>query len=91
MRTDGHHVARHVDRVPILPAPRTVFALVSTVLGLAGAGLFGIGLIEVWGGIWAAFGFVICVAITAVAGFDLVPSTPVRTAGMRRSAQGSPT
>lgn len=90
MRTEAPYVARHVDRVRNTPERRTVFVLITTLLGLAGVALFGIGLVEVWGGIWSALGFVICVGVVAVAGFDFAPSTPVgRTVGERRSAARS--
>lgn len=90
MRTDVHQVARHVDRVPITLAPRTVFALIGVLIGLAGVALFGIGLVQVWGGIWSALGFVICVAVTALAGFDLAPSAPgVGSGGDHKSAARS--
>ena len=89
MWTDVQHVARHVDRVPSPPELRTVFALVAALLGLGGVALFGIGLVEVWGGVWSALGFVICVAVVAVAGFDLAPSTPDGTGGEHKSAERS--
>ena len=78
MRPDAHVVARQVDRVPSTPERRTVFVSMAGILGLCGVVLFGIGLVEVWGGIWSALGFVGSVAVVAVAGFDLAPSTPSR-------------
>ena len=81
MRLDAHVVARHVDRVPSPPDRRTVCVSMTGILGLCGVVLFGIGLVEVWGGIWSALGFVASVAVVAVSGFDLAPSRPGSTAG----------
>jgi glucose uptake protein GlcU len=76
MTSDVHYVARHVDRVASTPEPRTVFALVTAPLGLVGVALFGIGLVEEWGGIWSAIGFVVCVALVVLSGSALTASAP---------------
>jgi hypothetical protein len=76
MRPDAHVVSRRVDRVHSTPERRTVFVSMIGVLGLFGVVLFGIGLVEVWGGIWSALGFVASVAVVSVSGFDLAPSKP---------------
>jgi hypothetical protein len=84
MRPDAHVVARRVDRVGSTPQRRTVFVSIAGILGLCGVVLFGIGLVEVWGGIWSALGFVACVAVVAVSGFDLAPSRPGTAGGEYR-------
>jgi len=81
MWSDAHYLARHVNRVPAMPEPRTVFAVVTAILGLVGVALFGIGLVVVWGGIWSAIGFVVCVALVVLSGFALTASTPGDRAG----------
>jgi hypothetical protein len=86
MRSDAPLVARHVDRVPRAPEHRTVLVSLAGLLGLGGVVLFGIGLVEVWGGIWSALGFVVCVAIVSVAGFDVAPSRRRGSAGGHRRA-----
>ena len=80
MRSEARFVARHIHRVPNTQ-PRTLFDVVAVLVGLVGVALFGIGLVQVWGGIWCAFGFVGCVAAVAVSGFDLAPSTRGSTTG----------
>lgn len=80
MRSDEPLAASHVDRVPSTPERRTVLVSIAGLLGLGGVVLFGIGLVEVWGGIWSALGFVACVAVVAVSGFDLAPSGPQSSA-----------
>jgi len=78
---DAHYLSSRVDRVSNPPEVRTVFDLVAVLSGAVGVVLTGIGLREVWGGIWSAFGFVLCVAVVAVSGFDLASSTPRRGPG----------
>lgn len=73
-----------VTAVPSTPDRRTVFVSMTGILGLCGVVLFGIGLVEVWGGIWSALGFVASVAVVAVSGFDLAPSRPGSTGGQYR-------
>ena len=75
MRPEAQYVARHVDRAPNTPDSRTAFDLATVLLGLVGVALFGIGLVQDRGGIWPALGFVVCVGVVAVSGFNLTPST----------------
>jgi short subunit fatty acids transporter len=81
MWPDANFAARQADDVHKMPEPRTVFAFVTLLLGLLGVALFGIGLVAVWGGIWSAIGFVICVGLVAVAGSELAPSALSRRTG----------
>jgi len=73
MRPEAQYAARHVDRVPNTRESRIVFGLATALLGLVGGALSGIGLVQDRGGIWPAMGFVVCVAVVAVSGFNLVP------------------
>lgn len=76
MRPGAAYVARHIDRDPNALEAGTVYDLVTAVLGLIGFALFGIGL-EVGGGVWPAIGFVVCIAVVAVSGFNLAPSARI--------------
>ena len=87
MRPEAQYAARHVDRAPNTPESRTVFDLATALLGLVGGALFGVGLVQDRGGIWPAMGFVVCVAVVAVSGFNLMPSaTSGGTGGQQRRA-----
>ncbi len=78
MMPDAHIVATHVDRVASAPKHRTISVLVTCLLGSVGVVLFGIGLVEVWGGIWSAFGFAACVGVVAISGYDLAQNPAKR-------------
>jgi len=81
MRPAAPYVARHVDRAPNPAESRTAFDLVTALFGLVGVALFGIGLVEDRGSIWPAMGVVVCVAVVAVSGSNLMPSTMSERSG----------
>ena len=87
MRSEAQYVARHVDRAPTTPESRTAVDLAAALFGLVGVAVFGIGLVQDRGGIWPALGFVVCVAVVAVSGFNLVSFTASGgTSGEQRRA-----
>ena len=82
MWPEAEYAARHVDRASKTPQSRIVFDLFTALLGIVGVALFGIGLVEDRGAVLPPIGFVACLAVVAVSGFNLMQSTASgRTSG----------